>query len=165
MRIIEIICLVLFFLGVLFQLMILPGGSLLIGLSMTLLACVYFYLGFLLFNGLKLRKIFKKENYIDIHFVDVIISVFAGIFLSISLIGIMFYLLLLPGSSIMLTVGSYGLCFISIVFAIIYLMNKVSAARRALIRSIPFFIFSLWVLSLGKYDWIKYRFSDYPYYI
>ncbi|MEO9871056.1 hypothetical protein [Ekhidna sp.] len=162
MRIFEKVMIALFILGIVFQLSVLPGGALFIGISLAMLATIYFNFSFLLFNGLELRNIFKKSNYTNLNALDVIITFFAGLSLSIALVGVMFYLLVLPGSAIMLIVGKGGLFLCTVGFLILFLNKKMGSAKRSLIRIIPVLIICLWISTLEKYSWIEYRYREYP---
>ena len=63
MKITEKVLIALAIIGIVLHLNMIPGGSILTILSLMSLSCMYFYLGFALFNGLRFREVFKKENY------------------------------------------------------------------------------------------------------
>src|SRR5687767_3058439 len=91
------------------------GGDELIMLSLTLLAVFYFALGFLLFNNVRLLRVFKSESYKDITALKVTGAIGLGIALSQICIGIVFKVLDLPGADEMLLIG---IPFVSIIFVV-----------------------------------------------
>ena len=82
----------------------LPGASVLLIVSLNALAVLY-YMGFLLFNEIEFKSIFKKESYEHISKKRLFGSIIVGILLSIILVGILFKLQFYPGAKVMLQDG------------------------------------------------------------
>lgn len=108
MRTTELICLSLAVLSAVFKIFQLSGADVLLIVSLTALAFLYFYFGFALFNNLRFRDIFKQETYQSVPARKLIYAALSGIFLSVSVLAFLFNLLHLPGAFVMLTVGLVG---------------------------------------------------------
>lgn len=91
-----------------------PGNSILLILSLSALSSMYFYFGILLFNGIRLREIFKKDSYLNLSKKRLIGSLVLGISLSILVIGILFKIELWPRANNMLLPGLFLLVIILI---------------------------------------------------
>lgn len=76
-----------------------PGSNILIILVLTFLSWSYL-LGFLLFNNIRLRQIFKKQSYSGISKKRLIGSVCLGILLSSIIMGSLFKLMFWPGGQL-----------------------------------------------------------------
>jgi len=83
----------------------LPGGSVLITLSLSLFAVLYMYFSFGLFNGIRFRKMFKKASYANITTMRIVGSVMVGLALAILMTGILFKVMSWPGAGINLLFG------------------------------------------------------------
>jgi hypothetical protein len=86
----EIILAVLAVIALGFNLNRVPGASALTVLTLSSLSVFYMYLGFALFNGVRLRAIFKKGSFTEISKARTFVAIAAGIALSVTLVGIMF---------------------------------------------------------------------------
>ena len=94
--------------GLVMRLIPMSGGAEIIGISLSLLALLYYPLGFFYFNSIKLSKVFKSESYKGITFFRGFGSFLAGLLFSIIAIGSIFKLLLLPGANEMLLIGFWS---------------------------------------------------------
>lgn len=92
MKIFEIILSVIFLIGLLFKMMHWPGGSAIIVFSLTILTYYYFIFSFVIFNSIKLKRIFKKDSYESIGSFKIIMSILLGWSLSILVSGMMYKL-------------------------------------------------------------------------
>lgn len=108
MKLIERVFFIIFLLGSFMVYVELSGGALFISISLTILACIYFYLGAALFNGVRLRKIFSKKAWSEVKGWMIASAVFCGVWLSILIVGIMFKALILEGANLMLNIGLIG---------------------------------------------------------
>ena len=88
MKRLEIILGVIGALGILLMFFDLPGGSILMVLSLTILALLYVVFGFSIFNNIKLKNIFKKEAYVEVNPKYIIGGIGVGYTLAILLIGL-----------------------------------------------------------------------------
>ena len=82
-------------LGIILKLFDVPGNSIILILSFSSLAVIYFNFGFLFFNDIRLRDIFKRESYKKVTAKRTVGAIATGIALSLILIGILFKTLVL----------------------------------------------------------------------
>lgn len=162
MKLTEKIVGVLMLLGILMKLLYLPGGDILIVVSFTLQATIYFYLGFAFFNGIRLRKIFKKESFEGIKSGRMIGAILFGMALSTAVIGLMFFILSLPGSDLMINVAAIWIGVALVVSLIRYLVNKSSFFKRVFIRIAIYGIPTVAALMIGEEEFIKFKFRNHP---
>ena len=137
----EVILNAIAIIGILMILLEFPGGRFLLILSIGILSLLYFYLGFAIFNDLRFREIFKKISYSKIKALHILGAVGVGISLSICIIGILFRIMLWPGSAVQLLFGIISLSAI-IILCLIRLKSKVKFYKRILLRVVP-------ILALG----------------
>ena len=165
MKLTEKILAALIFISILLKLFLIPGGGVLLVLSMQLLTIIYFALGFAFFNGIRLRNIFKKASYEGISTMRVVGAVVTGICLSNLLVGILFKLQLWPGANATLIVALIPTIIVLIIILIKLFKNKDSyysgiQLRIAIIGTIALLLFLLPSISI-----IKIQFRDHPRYI
>ena len=105
MKKLEIILIAGAVVGLLMSLFDVPLYSLIVSLFFVSLGLLYFYLGFALLNGIRLRNIFKAESYTGIGPWRIAIAIGSGIALSNLTIGFMCSILTYPMAEIFLTSG------------------------------------------------------------
>jgi hypothetical protein len=105
MKKLEIILIIGAVVGLLMALFDLPLNSLVVSLFFLVLALIYFYLGFALFNGIRFRDILKSESYKGLGTWRIAVAIITGIALSEITIGLMFTLLDYPMARPLLTFG------------------------------------------------------------
>jgi hypothetical protein len=133
----------------------------------SLLATMYFYLGFALFNEVPFRQIFKKASYKDISSGRIIGSIGLGIVFSIIIIGFQFKFLLLPGSHEMLIIGNEFLTVVTIVAAFMFFIRHKGKSEfypRNFKRMIPILCIGLFTYWLPLDTLIDIRYRDRPKY-
>lgn len=108
---------VLTLIALIFKLFIITGGGILLALSLTGLAIIYFPLGFVFFNQIRFDKIFNNSSYQGLSVLRIIGTIGAGISLSTLCLGILFKLNHWGGSFVLLK----GLLSISIILIIVVL--------------------------------------------
>lgn len=81
------------------------GSSLFLIMAINLLAILYFYFSFALFNELSFKQIFNKNKYTSLVKKRLAISILTGIAISVSLIGILFKLQNYPGADFIMLIG------------------------------------------------------------
>jgi hypothetical protein len=91
--------------GLLMALFDLPLSSLIVSLFYMVLALIYFYLGFALFNGIRFRNILKPESYKGLGTWRIAVAIGTGIALSDLTVGFMFTILDYPMAMTLLTFG------------------------------------------------------------
>ena len=110
----EKVILAIIIISIVMKLLHLPFSSALLLLTISTTSLIYFYLGFALFNGIRVQNIFKKSSYKGISAKRIIGAIGTGYALSISIIGILFMLMQWPGANKILVVGMTGLIIIAI---------------------------------------------------
>jgi len=111
----------------------LPVGIFL-AVSGFLLAGLYFYLGFALFNNIRLRNIFKFDSYQGIKSGRILGASLIGIALSSTLIGFLFKVFHLPGADFNLYPGLIGLSLAFIFVLVKYSKEKSKYRKFILLR-------------------------------
>lgn len=152
--------------GILLKIFLVTGGTLFIGLSLSALACIYYPLGFFFFNSIKATKIFKKEAYKGMSILRGIGSVFVGLILSITLVGILFKILDLEGSGFMLLTGLSCMSVCVSVLLIKYFRNrKVVFYRNMVFRTVSVWVISLILFLTPGTTLVKFFYRDNPEYV
>ncbi len=114
--------------------LLLPAGGILLTLALVLLADLYFIFGIALFNQVAFKQILKVESYKEIHKPYIIVSIGAGIALSIICIGVLFKLSHWPGSMEMLILGVSVLLISGMVLILRYIISRESFFIRVIKR-------------------------------
>jgi hypothetical protein len=165
MRKAEIIIIALCIVSVILNFMLVPGGVLFTLITLLALSTLYFYLGFALFNGIRLRKIFKKESYAGINALRIVGCIGTGMALSLLVIGLLFKLLAWPGSFINLLAGLFFVTVVLIISIIKFIMTKSSFYKLIIIRCAIFFIIGFIFINLRPYAIMDYKYKDFPAYL
>ncbi len=160
MRKLEIILTILPLIGILFRILHLPGADILVLIPFTLLAFIYFYFGFALFNGIRFREVFKKSTYSKIEELNIPFGAAAGVALSIGVLGISFKLVSLPGALILLMLGAIGLIIITSIAWVKKETRSDNVFQKVIKRSIPFGLVCVFLLSVPTRTWLTWRFPN-----
>lgn len=102
MKRVEKVFLIILIVSLIYKYLYGVGSSLLLLLSINLLAVFYLYFSFALLNDIEFRKIFKKASYPKNVRKRLAISIFTGIAISTSLMGILFKIQDYPGADLLL---------------------------------------------------------------
>jgi len=129
--------------GLVLKIALIPGGGFLLSITLGILSMFYFAFSFALFNGIRLRDIFKSDSYQNTNAKRTIGAVVLGISLSELLIGSLFKIQFLPGSAVMLNVGLLGTLIVLIISVISYFRNKADFYKRVFKRIAVFGVFGL----------------------
>ena len=166
MKRIEQITVFLSIIGILMKALLIAGGDTVLGVSLTVLAIIYYPIGFFFFNSIPSGKIFKKESYAGLTFTRGLGTFGGGLIFSILTIGCLFKLLQLPGAAAMLTIGlTAGMLFL-IVSSIKYLVNRDSSLlRNMLLRTIIIISVSGILAVTPSLSLVKVFYRDHPKYI
>lgn len=103
---------VVFLIGLIFKFLHFPGGAVLLIISLTIIAMLYFPMAFYFFSDREL----KRQN--------LALSIVSGFFLSLVPIGIMFKLQYWPGAQLNLLIGTFSAL---IILAITYFLKSKSS--------------------------------------
>ncbi|EJF10152.1 hypothetical protein [Pontibacter sp. BAB1700] len=147
------------------NLLFVPGSSILTVISLSAISVLYMYLSFALFNGVRLRYIFKKNSYKGISTMRIIGAVLTGLALSITLIGLLFKFQDWPGATINLGVGLFGLVIALIVGAVKYSKSKSDYYTKIFKRIAVYGGLGLIMLLLPKEAWLEFRYRNHPEYV
>lgn len=136
--------------GLLLVLFNTPFDSLIASVFFITLSCLYYILGFALFNNIPLRKIFTSDSYKGIGTWRILIAIGTGIALSILTIGFMFSILGYPMAKTLLVVG---IVIAAILIALALIKNaqeKNEFYRNIILRSFAFVIIAVIFLLLPE---------------
>lgn len=161
MRLAEKILAIAFVLGIILKFSLVGIGDEIALFSMLILACIYYPLGFLFFNQIRLRNVFKKKAYENITTGNIVVGVLVGIALSIICIGILFKLLILPGAGEMLMIGVVSTVFLSVVVATIKSLNT----KFILIRMLSLALLGGGLFFTSELSMVKLQYRNHPAYI
>lgn len=164
MKLLEKICLVLAFVALIMKFNVIPGGSALFLFSILTLAMICFYFSFLIFNSIKLRRIFKKESYKGISGLRLAYVIIAGFSISALLIGIVFKIMYWPGAAINLIACISASLVVLILAVIKYFYKKEDFYRRMIVRFAPSIVIGVFLLLLSRADLVKFQYRNYPQY-
>ena len=166
MKRIEFITAFLIVLGIGMKLLLIPGGSVILGISLTVLACLYYPAGIFYFNNIHLTGIFKKKSYKELSFLRVTGAVAGGLIFSILCVGMLFKLLQLPGSRPMLIAGLCAGCLFLLIILIRFLINRGNTFYRDMVvRSLLILSLSGILYSVSGLTLVKIFYRNHPEYI
>lgn len=140
---------VLFLIGIILNLAVIPGGSTLTILAGGVLAMIYPLIGFFVINDLKINQLLKGgfKNIKPLHIVG---AIFTGMAMSMLLIVLMFKLMMWPGASFMVIVGVFSSLSIIVIAGIKYALSKSVYYRHVLIRLIPLSVLVLLLFTFSS---------------
>jgi len=142
-----------------------PAMAALFVMLMSLFAIFYFYCSLFLLNEIPFKGIFNKESYKGWGFLRIILSFFGGIFISITLIGLMFHIQYWPGSTVLLSLGLILLASVLIV-AQMKLRSSDSVFWSGLRRrAVVFLLVAGSVLALPHATWVEIKYRSHPEYV
>jgi uncharacterized membrane protein len=148
MKKLEMILILGAIIGLLLMLFNTPLDSLIASVFFITLSCLYYILGFALFNNIPARKIFKADSYKGIGTWRILIAIGTGIALSILTIGFMFTILNYPVAKTLLVVGIVLGAIIIILALIKNAQEKNQFYRNITLRSLVFLIIAVLFLLL-----------------
>src|SRR5690606_37881527 len=136
-----------------------PGITALTVFSFVILSLMYFFLGFALFNNIGLRRLIKKQTFLDISSLRILGGVGAGFSLSLLLIGILFKVMFWPGSYTNLLIGTLLTCLVLLITLLKSRTTGFTHYSKLIIRSIVLLIVGIPLLFISNQQIasIKYR--------
>jgi len=154
MKKLELILIIGSVVGLLMSFFDVPQNSLIVALFFLPLSLLYFYLGFALLNGIRLRNIFKADSYKDIGVWRIAIAIGTGIALSNLTIGFMFSILSYPLAKTMLIFGIALAVIMTILALIKNAREKNPFYRNIILRCLIFLIIAVVFLVLPEHVFI-----------
>jgi hypothetical protein len=165
MKMTEKILVVAIFIALILKFSLIPGGDLLLLWATTILSCIYYPFGFLFFNQIRLRSIFKKASYQGVTGQKIFFAVVAGLGLSIICIGSLFKLLSLTGSNEMLLIGIMITSVVLVISLVAIFIKKDVNAKFILWRLGVIGIVGLVLLMTAELSIVKAQYRNHPDYI
>jgi len=165
MKILERILALGIVLGLIMKFSLTPGGDVIVLLTMLTLSCVYYPLGFLFFNQIKLRYVFKAAAYKGVAATSIILAIVTGIGLSIIVIGSLFKFLHFMGGDQMLILG---LVITAIVFAMSltrWIKDKDTKSKFVLWRTGTIGVIGTFLFFTPELSLVKFQYRNHPKYI
>ena len=126
----ELVMGVLAVLGIILMFLHISGSAVSSVFILSILGLFYFIFSFALFNGIRLRDVFKSESYQDTNLLKIIGAILLGISISLVIFGIQFKLLFWQGANEQLLIGLLPIGLILIVAVIFYLRDKTEFYSR-----------------------------------
>jgi len=137
--------------GLLLALFNTPLDSLIVSVFYITLSCLYFILGFALFNNIPLRKIFNTDSYKGIGPWRILIAIVTGLALSILTTGFMYSILNYPMAKTLLAVGIVLAAIIIILALIKNAHEKNQFYKNIILRCFVFLIIAaIFILLPGQ---------------
>lgn len=165
MKKLEKILGILIILALILKLVLIPGANILTVISLSILACIYYPLGFAFFNGIRLREVFKKDSYKGISAMRIIGTIGLGMGLAVICIGILFKLQHWPGGDTNLIAGLATTLIILIIALIKYLKSKSDYYKPIFTRIAIVGGFGLILTIIPDLTITKIQFRNHPVYI
>jgi len=164
MKKLELIFGMLIIISLTLKFLLIPGGGTL-SLSWLGLAILYYPLGFLFFNQIRLKYMFKKDSYKGISALRIIGAIGFGMGLSTICIGILYKLQHWPLANQFLIIGLVVTFIIIVITVIKYLKTKDSYYLRMINRFIIIGGFGLFLVNVSYMTMTKFLFRNHPDYI
>jgi hypothetical protein len=158
-------CLILSLVGLILYSLFVPGGTVLLVISLLSLSTFYFYFGIVYFNNIPLKLIFKKEAYTEISTNRIVGSIILGISISTLIMGILFKILLWKGYSVMFYTGTVLFFKVLIAFIIVYFTNKSVYSKKILLKMRFLAIINVLLFIIPDLFFFEIRYRDYPNYV
>ena len=151
--------------GLILKFTLIPGGGILLTLSLMTLACLYYPLGFALLNRIGFKQIFKKESYKGLSALRIIGAIGAGIAFSAICVGILFKLQHWTGANINLIAGLIPTLIVLVIALIKYLKAKGEFYIGILKRIAIIGTLGLLFICISDLTIAKIQFRNHPDYI
>lgn len=135
------------------------------GISLTILAVIYYPLGFFFFNFVKPKEVFSSASYKKVTFSRGLGTIGGGLIYAILIIGILFKILQLPGSGPMLMVGTISTLIFLVVVLIKFIRNRSNFLLSMLKRTVIWALMGVIFISVSGLTLVKVFYRDNPAYI
>ena len=165
MKIFEKILAIAIVISLILKFSLIPGGDILTLWTTLILACIYYPFGFLFFNEIRLRHIFKKAAYKNVTVKKIIFGVLTGLGLSIICVGTIFKFLLLTGGDQMLLLGLIITSIVLIISLTLFLKNKDTNSKFILMRSSIMGGVGVILILTTELSIVKLQYRNHPDYI
>ncbi len=150
MKKLELILIIGAVVGLVMALFKIPLDSLVVSVFFITLSCLYFYLGFALFNGIRFGDIFKNDSYKGIGVWRIMTAIGTGMAISWLTIGFMFSILNYPMAGTFLIAGIVFAAIMIILALIRNVRDKNKFYRNIILRCLVFLIIGVIFLFLPE---------------
>lgn len=164
MKIFEIILLGLAVIAAVLFFIPVPGGAYLTTIVLSVLSTFYFLFGFIFFSKVEMRAVFKG-GFKDVSGATIAISIITGIALSIIITGILFKLLMFPGSANMLFTGAILAIVLIVISLVRFIRTRSASSKLTLSRLNGFFILAVVLLFTSTLSIVKFQYRNHPAYV
>jgi len=144
---------------------LIPGGDIIAFSMMLVLACLYYPLGFLFFNQIRLRDIFRKVAYQDVTALRIILAIVTGLGLSTIVVGSLYKLLNYAGADAMLLIGLIVTVVVLVISLTFFLKNKDTNSKFILWRVSVIGVIGIVLLLTSELSIVKFQYRNHPDYI
>ena len=151
MKKLEIILIIEAVIGFLMVLFNIPLSPVVVSLFFVVLGLLYFYLGFALLNGIRLRNIFKADSYKGLGTWRIMVAIGTGLALSQLTIGYMFTILSYPMAKSFLTFGMVLAAIMMILAVFRNTKEKNQFYRNIVLRCLIFIVIAVIFLVLPSH--------------
>ena len=152
MKQLEKILIVIAVLGIILKLLDIQYSSLVLFISIVILSNIYFFLGFALFNNIRLRNILKPDSFNSIKPIRVVLTVGIGWGFSILSMGILFGILYYPMKVVFLVTGLILTTIFLLIFLIAESTGKFRNISGIIIRGLVIIIMATVLLALPTFS-------------
>jgi hypothetical protein len=165
MKILERILAIGIVLALIMKFSLTPGGDIIAFWTMLVLACLYYPLGFLFLNQIRLRHIFKKVAYKNVTALRIILAIVTGIGLSTIVVGSLFKLLNYVGADAMLLSGLIVTAVVLVISFKLFLKNNDTNSKFILWRVGIIGVIGIFLILTSELSIVKFQYRNYPDYI
>lgn len=151
--------------AVIFEFFLIPGGGVLLVLSMSFLAIYYILFGFAYFNRLDFKQMVNPNTYDTIPQTRIFAGLGLGIAFGIVCTGILFKFQFWPGGDVHLRTGLILLTMFLIFNVYKYFKTKSKYNREISIRVFLFTALGFAIFSISSLTLVKTQFRNHPQYI
>jgi len=165
MRILEKILAIAALIALILKFSLVSGGDFIALWTMLILACLYYPLGFLFFNQIRLRDIFKKTSYKNVTAPRIIFAISTGIGLSAIVVGSLFKLLNFSGADEMLLSGLIVTTVVFVIALTLLLKNNDTNSKFILWRVGLIGGIGIFLLLTSELSIVKFQYRNHPNYV
>ncbi|MCK7540988.1 MAG: hypothetical protein MZV63_63910 [Marinilabiliales bacterium] len=151
MKKLEIILIIGAVIGLLMALLNVPLNALVVSVCFLMLGLLYLYLGFALFNGIPIQKIFDPESYKGLGTWRILLAVGTGVALSEITIGLMFTIRNYPMAKSLMTFGIVLAAIMMILAVFKNAKEKNQFYRNIILRCLIFIVIAIIFLVLPNH--------------
>lgn len=141
------------------------GADTLIMWGTLLISCIYYPFGFLFFNQIKLRNVFKKNAYAHTNTLKIVMGIVAGLASAIVCIGGLFKILHLTGANEMLFLGLVFTA-LSLAVATTLVITKKDTTSKFILTRLPIMaVIGMILFFTSELSLVKLQYQNHPAYI